>query len=306
LHAAGVPEQALHLLRGGSDVGQALVANTRVNGVVFTGSTAAAKHIARSLVAEDARPLVPLIAETGGLNAMIVDSTALPEQVVRDVIASAFQSAGQRCSALRLLCLQEDIADAVLAMLSGAVAQLRVGNPEAIETDVGPVIDADAKRRIDDYVSANEAKILFRFEGEVPAAGHFVRPVAIGLERPEELDREIFGPVLHVVRWRFGELDQLVTAINARGFGLTMGIHSRIPDTIARVCARARVGNIYVNRSMVGAVVGVQPFGGEGLSGTGPKAGGPHYLLRFCVERTVSTDLTAIGGNAQLLGLSTE
>lgn len=237
---------------------------------------------------------------------MIVDSTALPEQVVRDVIISAFQSAGQRCSALRLLCLQDDIADQVLTMLEGAIDELRVGEPGKISTDVGPVIDQAARQRLDDYVTANARRMIARHRGALPEQGHFVAPCVIELETPEQLEREVFGPILHVVRWKASELRQLVDRINRRGFGLTMGVHSRNPAAIELVRQRAKVGNLYVNRSMIGAVVGVQPFGGEGLSGTGPKAGGPNYLGRFCVERSVSIDTTAIGGNTELLSLAGE
>ena len=300
---AGVPAAAIQLLPGGTEVGRALVADPRVAGIVFTGSTLAAKHIARAVAADDQRALTTLIAETGGLNAMIVDSTALPEQVVRDVVISAFQSAGQRCSALRLLCLQDDIADEVIAMLKGAIAELRVGEPEAITTDVGPVIDESARKRLTSYVASNANKVIASYDKPLPDQGYYVAPCVIEFDRPEDLEREVFGPILHLVRWKAGELDQLIDRVNGRGFGLTMGVHSRIPATIEQVRKRARVGNLYVNRSMIGAVVGVQPFGGEGLSGTGPKAGGPHYLPRFCVERTVSTDLTAIGGNTHLLAL---
>jgi len=304
---AGIPPGALQLLPGGLDTGRELVADPRVAGVVFTGSTRAAKQIARTLVEDDNRPLATLIAETGGLNAMIVDSTALPEQVVRDVIISAFQSAGQRCSALRLLCLQEDIAVPVIEMLKGAIAELRVGAPADIATDLGPVIDATALAGLNEYVASQEARVIVRYAGPLPTgAGHYIAPCVIELDQPEDLAREIFGPILHVVRWKTGELDRLVDRINARGYGLTLGVHSRISDHIERVCRRAKIGNIYVNRSMIGAVVGVQPFGGEGLSGTGPKAGGPNYLLRFCTERVVSVDLTSLGGNAGLLGLGEE
>jgi len=300
---AGVPAGALQLLPGGVDAGRTLVADPRVTGIVFTGSTQTAKHIARVVAEDETRPLVPLIAETGGLNAMIVDSTALPEQVVRDVIISAFQSAGQRCSALRLLCLQDEIAADVISMLRGAIAELRVGEPEQITTDVGPVIDATARDRLVSYVAGRAARVIASYQKPLPEHGFYVAPCVIELDQPQDLEREVFGPVLHLVRWKAGMLDQLIDQINRRGFGLTMGVHSRNPEVIEQVRKRARVGNLYVNRSMIGAVVGVQPFGGEGLSGTGPKAGGPHYLARFCVERTVSTDLTAIGGNTSLLGL---
>ena len=301
---AGVPADVIALVPGGPEVGQALTVDIRVMGVAFTGSTATARRIARTLLEDERRPLVPLIAETGGLNAMIVDSTALPEQVVADVIVSAFQSAGQRCSALRLLCLQEDIADKVLEMLIGAMGELTLGDPGLIETDVGPVIDAAARDALIAHIEASRANVIHQLP--LPAgteAGTFVLPTLIRLDRPEDLIRELFGPVLHVTTWKAGGLDDLVARINASGYGLTMGLHSRIGETAERVRAAARVGNLYVNRSMIGAVVGVQPFGGEGLSGTGPKAGGPRYLHRFAVERTVSTDTTSAGGNASLLSL---
>ena len=305
-HAAGVPADVLHLLPGGPDVGQALVADARVAGVAFTGSTKAARQIARSLLDDDSRPIVPLIAETGGLNAMIVDSTALPEQVVADVVASAFQSAGQRCSALRLLCLQEDIADSVLDLLAGAMKELTLGDPGLAATDVGPVIDADARARIMAHVEAHRDRIVAQLPEPAGLGGHFVGPVIIRLDEPEQLRQEIFGPVLHVVRWRAGELESLVERIGSSGYGLTMGLHSRLDQALATVRASARVGNLYVNRTMIGAVVGAQPFGGEGLSGTGFKAGGPHYLLRFVTERSISIDTTSAGGNASLFALELE
>ncbi len=301
---AGLPAGVLAMVPGGPEVGQALTADVRVMGAVFTGSTGTARKIARTLLEDEARPLVPLIAETGGLNAMIVDSTALPEQVVGDVVISAFQSAGQRCSALRLLCLQEDIADKVLEMLKGAMAELTLGDPGDIATDIGPVIDAAARDGLNAHIEAHRAQVLCQIP--LPAAcadGTFVAPTIIRLDRVEDLTREVFGPVLHVTTWKAGELGPLVDRINASGYGLTMGLHSRIGEAADIVRGKARVGNLYVNRSMIGAVVGVQPFGGEGLSGTGPKAGGPHYLARFAVERTVSVDTTSAGGNATLLSL---
>ncbi|MDZ3831479.1 MAG: bifunctional proline dehydrogenase/L-glutamate gamma-semialdehyde dehydrogenase PutA [Sphingopyxis sp.] len=302
-HAAGVPVDVLHLLPGGPDVGRALVADRRVAGVAFTGSTAAARQIARSLLDDEGRPLVPLIAETGGLNAMIVDSTALPEQVVADVITSAFQSAGQRCSALRLLCLQDDIADQVLELLTGAMQELTLGDPGRATSDVGPVIDAEAQRRIEAHIAAHRERLVVQLPVPAGLDGHFVGPAVIALDGPEALRHEIFGPVLHVVRWKAGDLDRLVERIGASGYGLTMGLHSRLDTALETVRARARVGNLYVNRSMIGAVVGSQPFGGEGLSGTGFKAGGPHYLLRFVTERSISIDTTSAGGNASLFAL---
>ena len=300
-HEAGVPEDALQIVVGAGDVGAALTADVRISGVVFTGSVPTAKAIARSLLADNDRPLVPLIAETGGLNAMIVDSTALSEQVVRDVILSGFQSAGQRCSALRLLLLQEEIADHTLEMLRGAMDTLVVGDPCDPATDIGPVIDQAAY----DSLMAYRASVTDRIVHEipVPASGLFVPPTVIRLNDLGELSREFFGPLVHVATWKAGTLEATVAKINAKGFGLTMGLHSRIAGSSALVEQLARVGNLYINRSMIGAVVGSQPFGGEGLSGTGPKAGGPHYLYRFCAERTTSTDTTSAGGNASLLSL---
>jgi RHH-type transcriptional regulator, proline utilization regulon repressor / proline dehydrogenase / delta 1-pyrroline-5-carboxylate dehydrogenase len=291
LHAAGVPVDVLQLVPGpGETVGAKLVSDPRVQGVVFTGSTDVARIIQRSLAArlnDDGRP-VPLIAETGGQNAMIVDSSALAEQVVADVVVSAFDSAGQRCSALRVLCVQEDIADRVLEMLVGAMAELEVGNPERLAVDVGPVIDAAARKMLVDHIQGMREsghRVYQAFKGEEEAeaarAGTYVPPTLIGIDRLEDLRHEVFGPVLHVLRYRREELDGLVERVNALGFGLTLGIHSRVDETIDGIVRRARVGNIYVNRNIVGAVVGVQPFGGEGLSGTGPKAGGPLYLYRM-------------------------
>ena len=301
---AGVPEGVIQLVTGGATVGAALVADPRVAGVAFTGSTASARRIARALLEDESRPLVPLIAETGGLNAMIVDSTALPEQVVGDVITSAFLSAGQRCSALRLLCLHEDIAEDTLEMLVGAMRELTVGAPSDPRTDVGPVIDEAAKSNIDAHVARWRDKVLYACPlplGQPDRA--FVAPTVIRLNNIADLDREIFGPVLHVVTWKAGAMEATVDAVQSSGYGLTMGLHSRIGAAAQAVRARAKIGNLYVNRSMIGAVVGVQPFGGEGLSGTGPKAGGPHYLPRFAVERTYTVDTTSAGGNASLLSM---
>ncbi len=301
-HEAGIPPDVLRLVTGGGEVGHALVADPRVMGVAFTGSTATARAIARTLLADDRRPLVPLIAETGGLNAMIVDSTALPEQVVADVVTSAFRSAGQRCSALRLLLLQEEIAESTLKMLAGAMDTLVVGDPADPRTDVGPVIDAAAFDRLETYRQSMRPRWVHSVAA--PAGGNFVAPTVIRLDRIGDLRDEWFGPVLHVATWRAGALAETVAAVDASGYGLTMGLHSRIAASAATVAARARVGNLYVNRAMIGAVVGSQPFGGEGLSGTGPKAGGPHYLPRFAVERVVSTDTTSAGGNATLLSIA--
>ncbi|WP_187505621.1 trifunctional transcriptional regulator/proline dehydrogenase/L-glutamate gamma-semialdehyde dehydrogenase [Pantoea agglomerans] len=293
---AGVPPGVLQLLPGqGETVGAQLTGDVRVRGVMFTGSTAVATLLQRNLAGrldQHGRP-VPLIAETGGMNAMIVDSSALTEQVVIDIVASAFDSAGQRCSALRLLCIQEDVADHTLKMLRGAMAECRMGNPERFSTDIGPVIDAEAKANIDRHIQAmrNKGFTVYQAVQENPQdskewnSGTFVKPTLIELSQVSDLDKEIFGPVLHVVRFTRNNLPQLVEQINASGYGLTLGVHTRIDETIAQVTANARVGNLYVNRNMVGAVVGVQPFGGEGLSGTGPKAGGPLYLYRLLAHR---------------------
>ena len=298
---AGIPENALVLAAGGTDVGAALIANAAIAGVAFTGSTATAKKIARALLEDDNRPLVPLIAETGGINAMVVDSTALAEQVVQDVVTSAFRSAGQRCSALRLLLLQEDIADRTLEMLRGAMDTLIVGDPADPATDIGPVIDDAAYAKLMAYRDTQKSNWLHSIFA--PEEGAFVPPTLIRLASLDDLTAEWFGPLLHVATWKAGKLAETVDRVNAKGFGLTMGLHSRIARTAEDVEALARVGNLYVNRSMIGAIVGSQPFGGEGLSGTGPKAGGPNYLHRFCAERVTSTDTTSSGGNASLLSL---
>ncbi|WP_022981195.1 L-glutamate gamma-semialdehyde dehydrogenase [Ideonella sp. B508-1] len=303
LHEAGVPADALVLLHGpGETTGAALVAHPATAGVCFTGSTAVARIINRTLAAKDG-PIVPLIAETGGLNAMVVDSTALPEQVVDAVVQSAFRSAGQRCSALRLLCLHEGVADGILAMLRGAMLELRLGDPADWATDVGPVIDDEAFQNLQTQIARlrREATLI----GETPlpagvAVPRLVAPVAFELASVGQLQQELFGPVLHVVRWS-GDPAALVAQINALGYGLTFGLQTRIDSRAERLAAQARIGNVYVNRNMIGAVVGVQPFGGEGLSGTGPKAGGPHYLYRFCAEQCVSINTAAAGGNAALL-----
>jgi RHH-type transcriptional regulator, proline utilization regulon repressor / proline dehydrogenase / delta 1-pyrroline-5-carboxylate dehydrogenase len=304
LHQAGVPANALHLLPGDGKVGAALVADPRVAGVAFTGSTEVARAINRALAAKEAA-IVPLIAETGGINPMIVDATALPEQVTDDVITSAFRSAGQRCSALRLLCLQEDVAESIVEMIAGAARELKLGDPREPSTHIGPVIDAEAKDKLDRWIADYERKGRLRFRWDrfqsLPASGTYVPPAIIMLERAAELREEVFGPILHVVRWRAGELDALLEEIAANGYGLTLGIHSRIDATVEQVVARLAHGNVYVNRSMIGAVVGTQPFGGVGLSGTGPKAGGPNYLRRFASEQVVTVNTAAAGGNASLL-----
>ncbi|MET0505222.1 MAG: bifunctional proline dehydrogenase/L-glutamate gamma-semialdehyde dehydrogenase PutA, partial [Luteibacter sp.] len=304
LHAAGVPTDVLQYLPGdGATVGAALTRDPRVAGVAFTGSTDTAWAINRALAARNA-PIAALIAETGGQNAMIADSSALPEQIVKDVIASAFQSAGQRCSAARVLFVQEDIADKVTAMLAGAMAELKVGDPGLLSTDVGPVIDEDARKILVEHAARMDREAKKIGEVTMPEStthGTYFAPRAYEIPSLDVLTREVFGPVLHVIRWKGADLEKVVEQINATGFGLTLGIHSRIDDTIDYISSHARVGNCYVNRNQIGAVVGVQPFGGEGLSGTGPKAGGPHYLLRFAGERTLTVNTTAAGGNASLL-----
>jgi RHH-type transcriptional regulator, proline utilization regulon repressor / proline dehydrogenase / delta 1-pyrroline-5-carboxylate dehydrogenase len=294
-------------------VGAALVAAPGVAGVVFTGSTQVAKIINRALAAKDGA-IVPLIAETGGINAMLVDSTALPEQVADAVVQSAFRSAGQRCSALRLLCVHESIADGVIEMIQGAAKELRVGDTADLATDVGPVIDKEAFENIQNHLQRLEksSKSLLN----IPIAGVFtaskainsiandksnlIPPAAFELNAISDIGAEIFGPVLHVVRWR-GDPAEVIAQINALGYGLTLGIQTRIDSRAQALARAAHVGNVYINRNMIGAVVGVQPFGGEGLSGTGPKAGGPHYLYRFCAEQTLTVNTTAAGGNVQLL-----
>ncbi len=308
LHEAGFPKDVVQLLPArGSLVGEHLLKDARVKAVLFTGSTDTARQINQTLAHRDGS-IVPFIAETGGQNAMIVDSSALPEQVVQDVITSSFKSAGQRCSALRVLFVQEDIADKVITMLQGAMAELEIGDPLVYSTDIGPVIDATAKDDLLTHAARmdKEAKKIY----EVPLSSHnlekgsFFAPRAYEIENISVLSEEIFGPILHVIRFKGTKLDQVISDINNTGYGLTLGIHSRIDETVEYIIQRAQVGNIYVNRNMIGAVVGVQPFGGEGLSGTGPKAGGPHYLLRLSVERTVSVNTTASGGNATLMSIT--
>jgi len=306
LHEAGIPGDVLHLLPGtGEAIGAPLVGDPRVAGIAFTGSTETARRINLDL-AQRPGPIVPLIAETGGQNAMIVDSSALAEQVVVDVLTSAFESAGQRCSSLRLLYVQDDIADRLLAMLRGAMTELVVGDPALIATDVGPIIDAAAREALEQHARRmmREARLLYQCS--LPAGtehGTFFAPRAFEIDTAKRLRGEVFGPILHVVRWRADRLDAVLDEIAATGYGLTLGIQSRIDETVRYILARLRVGNAYVNRNMIGAVVGLQPFGGEGLSGTGPKAGGPRYLHRFATERTLSVDTTAAGGNASLLSL---
>jgi len=305
LHQAGIPREALQLLPGdGATVGARLTADPRIDGVAFTGSTETARLINRTLAARDA-PLATLIAETGGQNAMLVDSSALPEQVVKDVISSAFLSAGQRCSALRVLFVQQDIADHVVRLLVGAMKELRIGDPRFLATDVGPVIDEDALAILEAHAAKleKEGRLVARADLPDNTSGYFFAPCAFEIDSIGQLQREVFGPILHIVRYRSRDLDQVIDEINATEYGLTLGIHSRIERSQEKISSRINVGNCYVNRNMIGAVVGVQPFGGERLSGTGPKAGGPHYMLRFATERTLTINTAAVGGNASLLAL---
>ena len=302
-HRAGIPREVFQLLPGTGEVGQFITSDPRIAGVSFTGSTETAHAINRSLAARDG-PIATFIAETGGQNAMIVDSSALPEQVTRDVVASAFQSAGQRCSALRMLYIQDEVFDEMVAMIRGAFEALVIGDPGDLATDVGPVIDPDAKAALERHVARRRKNGRTVWRRKLPrgvANGCFVAPTIIELESISDLRRENFGPVLHVARFKAKELEKVVDDINATGYGLTLGLHSRIETTRQFVEARARVGNFYVNRNQIGAVVESQPFGGEGLSGTGPKAGGPNYVARFATERVVCIDTTAAGGNATLL-----
>lgn len=306
MHQAGIPKNVLQLLPSkGSAVGKYLMTDQRVKGVVFTGSTETAQMISKTLV-ERGGEIVPLIAETGGQNAMIVDSSALPEQVVNDVIASAFNSAGQRCSALRVLFVQDDIADKLIHMLKGAMEQLVVGDPSLLSTDVGPAIDVASQSVLQAHAEKMQQQGKLIYKVPVPphlSAGSYMTPCAFEIDSINMLEREVFGPILHVVRYKSQDLDKVLNDINNTHYGLTLGIHSRVVETVSYIQQRMRVGNCYVNRNMVGAVVGVQPFGGEGLSGTGPKAGGPHYLFRLTTERTLSVNTAAAGGNASLMCL---
>src|SRR5216683_3685179 len=284
---------------GDGAIGAALTAHRDIAGVVFTGSTEVARAINRALAAKDG-PIVPLIAETGGINAMIADATALPEQVADDVVTSAFRSAGQRCSALRLLFVQDDVADRMIEMIAGAARELKLGDPRDPATHVGPVIDTEAKQRLDAHIARMTKTARVHLATAAPT-GNYVAPHLFELSGADQLTEEVFGPVLHVVRYAADRLDRVLEAIEHSGYGLTLGIHSRIDDTVEAMIARLQVGNVYVNRNMIGAVVGVQPFGGHGLSGTGPKAGGPHYLARFATEQTVTINTSAAGGNAALM-----
>lgn len=305
LYEAGIPREALQLLPGdGATVGSWLTSDPRIDGVAFTGSTETARLINLSLAGRDA-PLATLIAETGGQNVMLVDSSALPEQVVSDVISSAFLSAGQRCSALRVLYLQEDVADKIESMLAGAMQELVVGDPRMLNTDVGPVIDTDALEILQAHAARmdTEGRLIARVPMQPGLQGYFFAPCAYAIDSIGQLQREVFGPVLHIIRYRARDLDKVLEAVNNTGYGLTLGVHSRIDKTQQHIASHAKVGNCYINRSMTGAVVGVQPFGGERLSGTGPKAGGPHYLPRFATERTLTVNTAAVGGNTGLLGM---
>lgn len=307
MREAGFPADVIQLLPGlGEDIGAALVNHPQVAGVIFTGSTDVASLIAKSLVAKIG-PIVPLIAETGGLNAMIVDSSALLEQVVKDVLSSAFGSAGQRCSALRVVYIQKDVYPRFKALLQGAMAELNIDSPCYLSTDVGPVIDDEALKQLKNHVNKMKKNHDVIYECELGAhlkKGHYLAPIAFEISALSELKREVFGPILHVVTFEGNELPKVVDDINQTGYGLTLGIQSRINETIDYIRAHAHAGNCYVNRNMIGAVVGLQPFGGEGLSGTGPKAGGPLYLQRLCHERTFTVDTTAAGGNASLMSIS--
>ncbi|MEX3011940.1 bifunctional proline dehydrogenase/L-glutamate gamma-semialdehyde dehydrogenase PutA [Hoeflea sp. TYP-13] len=305
LHECGVPKDVLIYLPGDGEIGANLVSHPRLDGVAFTGSTGTARAINRTLAAKDG-PIVPLVAETGGLNAMIVDATALPEQVADDVIMSAFRSAGQRCSALRMLFVQDDVADRMLEMIEGATRELHLGQPQKADTDVGPIIDEGQRSMLAAHIEAMGRSQTIRFAGEAPREGTFFAPHIVELDKPSALKEEVFGPILHVVRWKAGTLDTVLDDIAATGYGLTMGVHTRIESRIAKVLNRLDVGNIYVNRNTIGAVVGTQPFGGSGLSGTGFKAGGPHYLCRFAQEQVVSINTAAAGGNASLMAIDDE
>ncbi|MDI4660745.1 MULTISPECIES: bifunctional proline dehydrogenase/L-glutamate gamma-semialdehyde dehydrogenase PutA [Cobetia] len=311
LREAGMPRDVVQLLPGdGPTVGSVLSSDPRITGVCFTGSTQTAQIINRSLAARENAPLPSLIAETGGLNAMIVDSTALPEQVVNDVVQSAFQSAGQRCSALRVLYVQEDVAERVISLLKGAMDELKIGDPRDLGTDVGPVIDEEARagllKHIEEYRSQGRVIAEAAVDKATTEHGTFVAPVALRIDGIDSLESEQFGPVLHIATWKGGEVDKVIDTINGLGYGLTFGVHSRNESFANAVAQKIRVGNVYVNRNIIGAVVGVQPFGGQGFSGTGPKAGGPHYLHRFATEKTRTVNTTALGGNASLLAMGDE
>jgi RHH-type proline utilization regulon transcriptional repressor/proline dehydrogenase/delta 1-pyrroline-5-carboxylate dehydrogenase len=301
LHEAGIPPHALQLAIGDGEAGAKLIADARVAGAAFTGSTEVAHIINRALANKDG-PIVPFIAETGGVNAMIVDATALPEQVTDDAVGSVFRSAGQRCSALRLLCVQEHVADPIFRMVEGAARELVLGDPRDPATHVGPVIDRESKGRLDKWIARHAKQVRYRWDQDhALPAGLFVPPAVIELNSAADLREEVFGPILHVVRFHAHELPKLLDDIDSNGTGLTLGIHSRIDARVTQIADRLANGNVYVNRNMVGAVVGTQPFGGARLSGTGPKAGGPNYLRRFATEQVVTINTAASGGNASLL-----
>ena len=303
LHKAGIPQEVLHFLPGsGNEIGMRLVSNACIAGVAFTGSLSTARQI-NQVLAQGER-ILPLIAETAGQNCMIVDSSALPEQVVKDVMVSAFNSAGQRCSALRVLFLQQEIAPQILEMLSGAMGELHIGNPMHFDTDIGPVISFSARDELHRHSKRmdHEARLIKAMplppESE---EGSYFAPRVYEIDKLEQLQHEVFGPILHVIRYQADRLNEVLDSINNSGYGLTLGIHSRIDATVDFITRHSRCGNTYVNRNLIGAVVGSQPFGGEGLSGTGPKAGGPHYLQRFAAERVVTINTAAVGGNVGLL-----
>ena len=301
MHKAGIPRDVLHLMIGNGAFGSEIVAHKDISGVVFTGSTATAKKIQQILVNNDA--IVPFIAETGGQNAMIVDSSALPEQIVDDVIKSAFGSAGQRCSALRVLYLQNENADNVISILKGAIKELKVHDPHHISADIGYVIDGAAKAALEKHLTYIQGHGKLIAKANIAVNGRSFAPIAYEIENINILKEEVFGPVLHIIRYSANELDNIIKQINSCGYGLTFGVHSRIKTTQDKISAAINAGNIYVNRSMTGAVVGVQPFGGMGMSGSGPKAGGPYYLHAFATEKLISTNTTASGGNTSLLSL---
>jgi RHH-type proline utilization regulon transcriptional repressor/proline dehydrogenase/delta 1-pyrroline-5-carboxylate dehydrogenase len=301
---AGLPVGSLQLLIGkGRNIGQIVLNDTRIKGVVFTGSCETAKKIQNDLVKREGE-IIPFMAETGGLNFMIIDSSALTEQVVDDAIESGFNAAGQRCSALRILAIQDEVYDKTLKMLIGATKKIKIGLPNLLSTDIGPVIDQEAKDRINNHVKSFKSKVLSQSPLESKYQGYYVTPTIIEIENLNEVKEEIFGPVIHVYKYKSNEIEKLISDINKMNYGLTLGIQSRIENTINYIFNNANIGNIYINRNIVGAVVGVQPFGGRGLSGTGPKAGGPNYLLKFANEKSYSYNTTAAGGNATLFMMS--
>ena len=305
LFEAGLPTEALQLILGdGESIGDEALKNKHIKGVLFTGSSETANKIQHNL--NQRKEIISLTAETGGQNFMIVDSSALTEQVVDDVIESAFNSAGQRCSALRVLAIQDEVYDKTINMLIGATKKLKVGLPYLLDTDIGPLIDIKAKNKILKHLDRFKEKILFNSELDKNLDGFFIQPTIIEINDLKEIDEEVFGPILHIVRYSSDKIDNLVDEINNLNYGLTLGIHSRIDSTINFISNNVNVGNIYINRNITGAVVGSQPFGGRGLSGTGPKAGGPNYLLNLLNEKTLSNDITASGGNTSLLMLSDE